>query len=48
MQTDVFARHPVLRRYWFAMAQSRDVAPGPLAVTVLGGPSRCGARRMVY
>jgi phenylpropionate dioxygenase-like ring-hydroxylating dioxygenase large terminal subunit len=38
MQTDVFARHPVLRGYWYAVAQSSDVAPGPLAVTVLGEP----------
>lgn len=36
MQTDVFARNPVLRGYWYAVAQSSDVAPGPLAVTVLG------------
>ena len=38
MQTNVFARNPVLRGYWYAVAQSRDVAPGPLAVTVLGEP----------
>ncbi len=38
MQTDVFARNPVLREYWDAVAQSIDVAPGPLAVTVLGEP----------
>ena len=38
MQTDVFARNPVLRGYWYAVAQSSDVAPGPLAVTVLGEP----------
>jgi phenylpropionate dioxygenase-like ring-hydroxylating dioxygenase large terminal subunit len=38
MQTEVFARNPVLRGYWYAVAQSSDVAPGPLAVTVLGEP----------
>ena len=38
MQTDAFARHPVLRGYWYAVAQSSDIAPGPLAVTVLGEP----------
>jgi len=38
MQTDVFTRNPVLRGYWYAVAQSHDVAPGPLAVTVLGEP----------
>lgn len=38
MQTDVFAHHPVLRRYWYAVAQSVDIAPGPHAVTVLGTP----------
>jgi phenylpropionate dioxygenase-like ring-hydroxylating dioxygenase large terminal subunit len=36
MQTQVFARNPILRGYWYAVAQSSDVAPGPLAVTVLG------------
>jgi phenylpropionate dioxygenase-like ring-hydroxylating dioxygenase large terminal subunit len=36
MQTQVFASNPVLRGYWYAVAQSGDVAPGPLAVTVLG------------
>ena len=36
MQTQVFSRNPVLRRHWYAVAQSSDVAPGPLAVTVLG------------
>jgi phenylpropionate dioxygenase-like ring-hydroxylating dioxygenase large terminal subunit len=36
MQTEVFARHPVLRGYWYAVARSSDVAPGPHAVTVLG------------
>jgi hypothetical protein len=24
--------------YWYAVAQSSDVAPGPLSVTVLGNP----------
>jgi phenylpropionate dioxygenase-like ring-hydroxylating dioxygenase large terminal subunit len=38
MQTEVFARNPALRGYWYAVAQSSDVAPGPLAVTVLGEP----------
>ena len=38
MQTGVFARNPILRQYWYAVAQSSDVAPGPLAVTVLGEP----------
>jgi hypothetical protein len=38
MQTDVFARNPVLRGYWYTVAQSSDVAPGPLSVTVLGNP----------
>jgi phenylpropionate dioxygenase-like ring-hydroxylating dioxygenase large terminal subunit len=38
MQTDAFARHPVLRGYWYAVAQSSDIALGPLAVTVLGEP----------
>src|SRR5262245_59488172 len=38
MQTDVFTRNSVLRGYWYAVAQSRDVMPGPLAVTVLGEP----------
>jgi len=33
MQTEGFARHPVLRGYWYAVAQSSDVAPGPLAGT---------------
>jgi hypothetical protein len=42
MQTDVFTRNPVLRGYWYAVAQSSDVAPGPLAVTVAyGGDTRC-------
>jgi phenylpropionate dioxygenase-like ring-hydroxylating dioxygenase large terminal subunit len=36
MQTQVFARNPILRGYWSAVAQSSNVAPGPLAVTVLG------------
>jgi phenylpropionate dioxygenase-like ring-hydroxylating dioxygenase large terminal subunit len=36
MQTQVFASNPVLRGYWYAVARSGDVAPGPLAVTVLG------------
>jgi phenylpropionate dioxygenase-like ring-hydroxylating dioxygenase large terminal subunit len=38
MQTAVFARNPILRGYWYAVAQSSEVAPGPLAVTVLGKP----------
>jgi phenylpropionate dioxygenase-like ring-hydroxylating dioxygenase large terminal subunit len=38
IQTDIFARNPVLRWYWYAVAQSSDVALGPLAVTVLGEP----------
>jgi phenylpropionate dioxygenase-like ring-hydroxylating dioxygenase large terminal subunit len=38
MQTNVFASNPVLHGYWYAVAQSSDVAPGPLAVTVLGEP----------
>ena len=38
MQTDVFARNPVLRGYWYTVAQSSDVAPGLLSVTVLGNP----------
>jgi phenylpropionate dioxygenase-like ring-hydroxylating dioxygenase large terminal subunit len=38
MQTDVFAHNPVLRGYWYAVAQSSDIVPGPLAVTVLGEP----------
>jgi phenylpropionate dioxygenase-like ring-hydroxylating dioxygenase large terminal subunit len=38
MQTEVFARNPVLQGYWYAVAQSSDVAPGSLAVTVLGEP----------
>jgi phenylpropionate dioxygenase-like ring-hydroxylating dioxygenase large terminal subunit len=38
MQTAVFAGHPVLRDYWYAVARSSDVYPGPLAVTVLGEP----------
>jgi phenylpropionate dioxygenase-like ring-hydroxylating dioxygenase large terminal subunit len=38
MQTEVFARNPVLRGYWYAVAPSSDVAPGSLAVTVLGEP----------
>jgi|SRR5882724_8720487 len=36
MQTEEFARNPVLRGYWYAVARSSDVAPGPHAVTVLG------------
>jgi phenylpropionate dioxygenase-like ring-hydroxylating dioxygenase large terminal subunit len=36
MQTEMFACNPVLRGYWYAVAQSCDVAPGPLTVTVLG------------
>jgi phenylpropionate dioxygenase-like ring-hydroxylating dioxygenase large terminal subunit len=36
MQTEVFAANHVLRGYWYAVAQSSDVVPGPLAVTVLG------------
>lgn len=36
MQTEVFAGNPVLRGYWYAVARSSDIAPGPLAVTVLG------------
>ena len=38
MQTAVFAGTPILRGYWYAVAQSSDVAPGPLAVSVLGEP----------
>jgi phenylpropionate dioxygenase-like ring-hydroxylating dioxygenase large terminal subunit len=38
MQTVVFTHHPILRGYWYAVAQSSDVTPGPLAVTVLGEP----------
>jgi phenylpropionate dioxygenase-like ring-hydroxylating dioxygenase large terminal subunit len=38
MQTNVFTRNPVLRGYWYAVARSSDVMPGPLAVTVLGEP----------
>jgi phenylpropionate dioxygenase-like ring-hydroxylating dioxygenase large terminal subunit len=38
MQTNVFAHHPVLRGYWYAVAPSMAIAPGPLAVTVLGEP----------
>ena len=38
MQTEVFARHPALRGYWYAAAQSSHGAPGPLAVSVLGEP----------
>jgi hypothetical protein len=38
VQTEVFARSPVLRGYWYAVARSSDAAPGPLAVTVLGEP----------
>jgi hypothetical protein len=37
-QTDECARNPVLRVYWYAVAQSSDVASGPLSVTVLGNP----------
>jgi hypothetical protein len=37
-QTDECARNPILRGYWCAVAQSRDVAPGMLTVTVLGEP----------
>ncbi|HEV8296081.1 MAG TPA: aromatic ring-hydroxylating dioxygenase subunit alpha [Acidimicrobiales bacterium] len=36
MQTDVFASNPALRPYWYAVARTVDVAPGPAAVTVLG------------
>jgi hypothetical protein len=38
MQTNGFTRYPVLRGYWYAVARSIDVVPGPLAVTVLGEP----------
>jgi hypothetical protein len=42
MQTDVSARNPVLHGYWYAVAQSSAVAPGPLAVTVAyDGDTRC-------
>jgi hypothetical protein len=30
MQTQVFASNPLLRRYWYAVARSGDVAPGSL------------------
>ena len=36
MQTEVFVCHPVLRGYWYAVARSSDVVPGPLALTVPG------------
>src|SRR5438876_1130269 len=42
MQTDVSARNLVLHGYWYAVAQSSAVAPGPLAVTVAyDGDTRC-------
>ena len=36
MQPGVFAPNPILRGYWYAVAQSSDIAPGPIAVTLLG------------
>lgn len=35
-RTDVFAANPALRRYWYAVARSSDVTPGPVAVGLLG------------
>lgn len=34
--TAVFASNPVLQGYWYAVARSADVSPGPLPVTLLG------------
>lgn len=36
MQTTVFAGNPALRPYWYAVAASVDLAPGPLSVQLLG------------
>jgi phenylpropionate dioxygenase-like ring-hydroxylating dioxygenase large terminal subunit len=36
LQTDVFASNPALRPYWYAVARSVDVTPGPLSVVLLG------------
>jgi phenylpropionate dioxygenase-like ring-hydroxylating dioxygenase large terminal subunit len=36
LRTEVFASNPAMRGYWYAVAKSTDVAPGPLAVIVLG------------
>lgn len=36
LRTDVFSSNPAMRGYWYAVAKSTDVAPGPLAVIVLG------------
>jgi phenylpropionate dioxygenase-like ring-hydroxylating dioxygenase large terminal subunit len=36
LRTDVFASNPAMRGYWYAVAKSTDVTPGPLAVIVLG------------
>src|SRR5215207_8953220 len=36
LRTEVFASNPALRSYWYAVAQSSDVAPGPRPIVLLG------------
>jgi phenylpropionate dioxygenase-like ring-hydroxylating dioxygenase large terminal subunit len=36
LDTSVFAGNPVLRDYWYAVARSSELTPGPLPVIVLG------------
>src|SRR4051812_43847545 len=36
LHTEVFASNPALRAYWYAVARSVDVTPGPLPVVLLG------------
>jgi phenylpropionate dioxygenase-like ring-hydroxylating dioxygenase large terminal subunit len=36
LRTDVFAANPRMRSYWYAVARSTEVAPGPVPVAVLG------------
>jgi phenylpropionate dioxygenase-like ring-hydroxylating dioxygenase large terminal subunit len=36
LRTDVFAANPALRAYWYAVARSVDVTPGPVPVVLLG------------
>ncbi|HEX7095947.1 MAG TPA: aromatic ring-hydroxylating dioxygenase subunit alpha [Acidimicrobiales bacterium] len=36
LRTDVFAANPALRPYWYAVARSTDVTPGPVPVVLLG------------
>ncbi|MEP6660932.1 MAG: aromatic ring-hydroxylating dioxygenase subunit alpha [Acidimicrobiales bacterium] len=36
MRTDVFSENPALHRYWYAVARSVDIMPGPIGITLLG------------